>query len=143
MGCDPCGQLLCGILQTPSAEHTLYSHSMAADRRSTGAYNTHIGTQWLGQHLCYSLVQLIGLWLFDSHSLETLLKAREVLLAHIDLSICTQRIQIYTGFGSWLLGECCKAEESIGLGLKPTKGIIRKVTINNFEVGWHLKKSVL
>ena len=39
-GCDPCGQLLCGMLQVPSAVHTLYTHSMAAHGRRTGAHNT-------------------------------------------------------------------------------------------------------
>ena len=40
--------------------HTLHTHSMAAHGRSTGALNTPVATQWLGQRLCYSLVQLIG-----------------------------------------------------------------------------------
>ena len=48
-GCDPYGQLLCGMLQVPGAMHTLHKHSMAAHRRSTGAYNTPVATQWLGQ----------------------------------------------------------------------------------------------
>ena len=55
-GCDPCGQLLCGMLQEPSAVHTLHTLSMAANRRIMGANNTPVATQWLGQRLYYSLV---------------------------------------------------------------------------------------
>ena len=55
-GCDPYGQLLCRILQVPGSVHTLHTHSMAAHGRSSGVYNTLVATQWLGQHLCYSLV---------------------------------------------------------------------------------------
>ena len=75
---------------------------------------------------------------FDRHSLETLLKAYQVLLAHIDLSTCTKHLLSYTGFGRRLLVECFRAGESIGLGPKLTKGIISRISINNFEVGWHL-----
>ena len=35
-GCDPCGQLLCKMLQAASAVHTLHTHSMAAQGCSTG-----------------------------------------------------------------------------------------------------------
>ena len=59
-GCHPYGQLLCGMLQVPSAVQTLHTHSMAAHGRRTGAYNTPVITQKLGQHLCYSLVQTFG-----------------------------------------------------------------------------------
>ena len=58
--CDPCGQLLYGMLQEPIAVQTLHTHSIAAHGRSTAAHNTPLATQWLGQHLCYSLVQSIG-----------------------------------------------------------------------------------
>ena len=58
-GCDSCGQLLCGMLQAPSAVHTLHTHSMAAHRCSTGVCNTPVATQWLGQSLYYSLLQFI------------------------------------------------------------------------------------
>ena len=44
-GCDPYGQLLCGMLQLPGAVHTLHTHSIAAHRRHTGAYNTPVSTQ--------------------------------------------------------------------------------------------------
>ena len=57
---NPYGQLLCGMLQVTGAVYTLYTHSMAAYGRSTGAYNTPVITQWLGQRLCYCLVQTIG-----------------------------------------------------------------------------------
>ena len=60
-GCDPCGQLLCGVLQAPSAVQALHTHSMAAHGRRTGAYKIIVATQWVGQLLCYSLIQLIGL----------------------------------------------------------------------------------
>ena len=53
------------MLQVPSAVQTLHTHSMAAHGRSTGAYNTPVTTQWLGQRLCYSLVQTYWLWLID------------------------------------------------------------------------------
>ena len=76
--------------------------------------------------------------LFNRHSLEILLKAYKVLLAHIDFLTCTKRLQNYTGLGSWLFGEYCRARESIGLGPKPTKGIINRVSINNLEVGWYI-----
>ena len=59
-GCDPCGQLLCGMLQASSAVHTLNVHFIVAYGRRKGAYNTPVATQWLGQRLYYSLVQLIG-----------------------------------------------------------------------------------
>ena len=59
-GCDPYGQLLCGILQVPSAMQTLHTYSMAAHGHRTGAYNTPVTTQWLGQCLCYGLVQILG-----------------------------------------------------------------------------------
>ena len=36
------------------------------------------------------------LWLFDRHSLEILLKAYQILLAHIDLLICITCLQTYT-----------------------------------------------
>ena len=55
-GCDPCSQLLCGMLWEPSAVQTLNTHSLAAHGRSIGAYNTYIATQWLVQRLPYSLV---------------------------------------------------------------------------------------
>ena len=48
------------MLQAPSAVDTLHTHSMVAHERSTGAYNTPVAIQWLGQRLCYSLVQRIG-----------------------------------------------------------------------------------
>ena len=35
------------------------------------------------------------LWLIDSHGLQTLSKAYQVLLAHINLLICIQRLQTY------------------------------------------------
>ena len=60
-GCDPCGQLLCGMLQVLGAVHTLHTHSMAAYGRSTGVYKTPVATQWLGQHLHYGLVKFFGL----------------------------------------------------------------------------------
>ena len=59
-GCDPYGQRLCGMLQVPSAVHTLHTHSMVAHGRSIGAYNTPVATQWLGLRLYYNLVQTIG-----------------------------------------------------------------------------------
>ena len=59
-GCDPYGQLLCGILQVPSAVHTLHTHSIAAHRRRTGVYNIPVTIKWLGQRLCYGLVQTFG-----------------------------------------------------------------------------------
>ena len=59
-GCDPYGQLLCGMLQVPTAVQTLHTHSMAAHRCRTGAYNTPVTTQWLVQRLCYGLVQTFG-----------------------------------------------------------------------------------
>ena len=43
-GCDPYGQLLCGMLQVPGAVQTLHTHSMAAHGRSTGVYNTPVIT---------------------------------------------------------------------------------------------------
>ena len=55
-GCDPYGQLLCGMLQVPSAVHTLHTHYKAAHGCSTGACNTPVATQWLGQCLYYILV---------------------------------------------------------------------------------------
>ena len=97
-GCNPYCQLLCGMMQVPSAVHTLHTHSMAAYRHSTGECNIPVATQWLGQRLCYILVQLIGLCLFDS--LKTLLKANQVLLAHIDLSTCIKYHQTYTHYFS-------------------------------------------
>ena len=39
------------------------------------------------------------------------------------------------GVSCW---ECSKAGEFIGLGHKLTKGTISRISINNFEVGWHL-----
>ena len=54
--CNSYGQLLCGMLQVPSAVHTLHTHSIASYRRSIGAYNIPVATQWLVQRLCYSLV---------------------------------------------------------------------------------------
>ena len=59
-GCDPYGQLFCGMLQVPNAVQTLYTHSMAAHGRNTGAYNTPVTTQKLGQCLYYGLVQMFG-----------------------------------------------------------------------------------
>ena len=59
-GCDPCSQLLCGMLQEPSAVHILYTHSISAHGPSTGTHNTLVAIQWLGQRFCYSLVQLIS-----------------------------------------------------------------------------------
>ena len=44
-GCDPYGQLLCGMLQVPGAVQTLHTHSMAAHGHSIGAYNTPVTTQ--------------------------------------------------------------------------------------------------
>ena len=61
------------------------------------------------------------LWLIDRHGLETLLKAYQVLLAHIDLLVCIGKLQTYTGFGSWLLGAYFRAGDSIGLGPKTDK----------------------
>ena len=63
-GCDSYGQLLCGMLQVPSAVHTLHTHSMAAHGCSTGAYNTPVTTVpgpafvlWFGTN--------IWVWLID------------------------------------------------------------------------------
>ena len=44
------------MLQVRGAVHTLHTHSMAAHGRNTGAHNSSVATQWLGQRLCYSLV---------------------------------------------------------------------------------------
>ena len=55
-GCNPYGQLLFGMLQVHGAVHTLHTHSIVAHGHSTGAYNTLVTTQCLGQSLCYSLV---------------------------------------------------------------------------------------
>ena len=44
-GCNPYGQLLCGMLQVPSAVQTLHTHSMTAHGRSTGAYKSPVTTQ--------------------------------------------------------------------------------------------------
>ena len=69
--CDPYGQLLCGMLQVPSAVHTLHTHSMAAHGHSTGAYNTY-------SHIMAGPVFMLQFgithwyWLFDGYSLETL-----------------------------------------------------------------------
>ena len=46
-GCNPYGQLLYGMLQVPSAVHTLYTRSIAEHGRKTGAYNTLVATKWL------------------------------------------------------------------------------------------------
>ena len=73
------------MMQVPSAMHTFHTHSIAAHGRSTGVYNIPVATQWLVQRLYYGLGQFIGIWIFDRHSLETLLKAYQVLMAHIDL----------------------------------------------------------
>ena len=43
------------------------------------------------------------LWLIDRHSLKTLLKAYQVLLAHFNLESCIEQLQTYIGFSSWLL----------------------------------------
>ena len=87
------------MLQVLSAVQTLHTHSMVAHGRSIGAYNTPVATQLPLQHLCYSLVQFIGIWLFDRNSMEILLKVDQVLLAYIDLSTCTKRLQTYTRGG--------------------------------------------
>ena len=84
-GCDPCGQLLCEDASGAQYCANLHTHSKAAYGRKTGAYNTPVATQWLGQRLCYSLVQLIGYGYSIKNSFETLLKAYQVLLAHIVL----------------------------------------------------------
>ena len=62
-----------------------------------------------------------------------------MLLALIDLLISIKQLQTYTNSGSWLLGACYRAGDSIGLGPKLTKGKISRTFINNFEVGWHLE----
>ena len=70
---------------------------MAAHGRSTGANTIPIATQWLGQRLYYSLVQPIGY----GYSIDTvwrLLKAYQVPMDHIDLLICIECLQTYTGF---------------------------------------------
>ena len=53
-------------------------------------------------------------WLIERHSLETLSKVYQVLLAHSDLETYIEQLQTYNCFGSWLLGACCRAGESIG-----------------------------
>ena len=75
------------MMQVPSAVYTLHTHSIAENGRSTGAYNIPVATQWLGLHIYYSLVQLIGIG-YSIDMVWRLLKAYQVLLAHIDLLIC-------------------------------------------------------
>ena len=101
------------MLQVPGAVQTLHTHSIAAHGHSTGAYNTCNYTV-AGPAFMLQFGITYWLWLINRHSLETLSKANQVLLAHFDFETCIERLQTYTGFGSWLLGACCRPGESIG-----------------------------
>ena len=100
------------MLQVPGAVHTLHTHSMAAHRQRTGAYNTPVATQWLGQQFMLQFGTDYWLWLFDRHSLETLLKAYQVgLLAHIRLvNLHRTTLNLH-----WFQVACCW-EPTAGLG---------------------------
>ena len=72
-------------------------HSMAAHRRSTGAYNTLVDNTVAGPAFMFTVwYNFIGYVLIGRHSLETLLKANQVLMAHFDLEFCIERLQTYT-----------------------------------------------
>ena len=82
------------------------------------------------------------LWLFNRHSLETILKAYQVLLAHFDLLICIKRPPNLHLVWELAVGSLLQGWGVHWIGPKTTKGIISRKFINNFEVGWHLGKFV-
>ena len=88
--------------------------------------------------LWYNSLVLVIQWIQFGDTLISF----QVLLAHFDLLTFIKHLQTYTNFRSWLLGACFRAGDSIGLGPKPTKGIISKTSINNFEVGCHLGRFI-
>ena len=75
--------------------HSLHIHSMAAHGCSTDAHNTPVATHWLGQHLCYSLVQLIG-YGYLRDIVWKYFEVYQVLLVYIDLPTCIKHLQTYT-----------------------------------------------
>ena len=82
-------------------------------------------------------------WLIDRHSLETLLKAYQVLLAHFDLLILHETTPNLHWFWNLAVGSLLSGLGSpLDRAPNQQKCIISRKFINNFEVGWHLGKFV-